>query len=443
MATEVILPRVDMDMAEGKIAFWYVKNGDTVTKGQVLFDIETDKATMEVESTANGVIDSIHAELGVPIPVGQVVAWIRAPGEAAASPAASPESASDMPGNAPAGAAADADSDAAPAATSATAAVAGRPTAQAKAGDGTALLRATPLARSLARERGIDLNALSGSGPQGRIVGADVPRTAAAGRGNGKAPTTLHLHWWQRGDGLPVLLLHGFGADHGSWRPLVQHLPSSLPLVGVDLPQHGKSPALPVESLKDIADAVVNRLDKEGIRACHVLGHSLGGGVALALAAAQPDRIRSLTLLAPAGLGPEINDDFIGGLTRADTEATLKTTLAMLFQDPAALTGSFVATAFQQLQAPGRQAALSALAGRLMPAGRQSENLRAALDTLRVPVKVIWGVADRIVPASHAAGVPGRVALHLLSDVGHLPQIEAAPLVAELLVEQVRAGTAA
>ena len=82
MATEVILPRVDMDMAEGKIAFWYVKNGDTVSKGQVLFDIETDKPPMEVESTASGVIDSIHGELGVTIPVGQVVAWIRAPGEA-------------------------------------------------------------------------------------------------------------------------------------------------------------------------------------------------------------------------------------------------------------------------------------------------------------------------------------------------------------------------
>jgi pimeloyl-ACP methyl ester carboxylesterase len=427
MATEVILPRVDMDMAEGKIAFWYVKNGDTVSKGQVLFDIETDKATMEVESTASGVIDSIHGELGVTIPVGQVVAWIRAPGEAVVE-AESGEALS-LP------VARDAQAAEAPAAIADTS----HATTQTALRDGAALLRATPLARSLARERGVDLHGLNGSGPQGRILGCDVPDTAAAHDACRSAPS-LHLHWLQRGSGLPVLLLHGFGADHASWRPLVQQLPSQLSLVGIDLPHHGKSPALQVASLKDIAEAVAQRLDQEGIAACHVVGHSLGGGVALALAAAQPGRLRSLTLLAPAGLGVEIDGSFIEGLTQADTEAALKTTLGLLFHDPAVLTGSFVATAFQQLQAPGRQEALSALAGQLMPAGRQAENLREVLEAVRVPVKLIWGMADRIVPASHAAGVPGRVALHLLPDVGHLPQIEAAPLVAELLILQVRAG---
>lgn len=429
MATEVILPRVDMDMAEGKIAFWYVKNGDTVSKGQVLFDIETDKATMEVESTASGVIDSIHGELGVTIPVGQVVAWIRAPGEAVV------EAESSEALNLPAA------RDAQAAESSAAIAESSHATAQTALCDGAALLRATPLARSLARERGVDLHGLDGSGPQGRILGRDVPDTAAAHDADRSAPS-LHLHWWQRGSGLPVLLLHGFGTDHASWRPLVQQLPSQLSLVGIDMPHHGKSPALQVASLKDIAEAVGRRLDQEGIAACHVLAHSLGGGVALALAAAQPGRLRSLTLLAPAGLGAEIDGSFIDGLTRADTEAELKATLGSLFHDPGALTGSFVATAFQQLQAPGRRAALSALACQFMPAGRQAESLRKALEAVRVPVKLIWGVADRILPASHAAGVPGRIALHLLPEVGHLPQIEAAPLVAELLLEQVRAGTA-
>ena len=59
MASEVIMPRVDMDMEEGKIAIWYVKNGDTVTKGQPLFDIETDKATMEVEAHVSGVVQGL------------------------------------------------------------------------------------------------------------------------------------------------------------------------------------------------------------------------------------------------------------------------------------------------------------------------------------------------------------------------------------------------
>ena len=81
MAEEVILPRVDMDMTEGKIAHWYVRNGDAVSKGQIVFEIETDKATMEIEATADGVLQGSDGRTGVVMPVGQVVAWIVAPGE--------------------------------------------------------------------------------------------------------------------------------------------------------------------------------------------------------------------------------------------------------------------------------------------------------------------------------------------------------------------------
>ena len=149
----------------------------------------------------------------------------------------------------------------------------------------------------------------------------------------------------------------------------------------------------------------------------------------------------SLTLLAPAGLGQEINGEFIDGLTKADSEAALKETLARLFHDPAALTASFVATAFKQLQAPGRPAALVEMARNLMPDGIQVGSLRAVLGKSEVPVKVIWGIADRIISPWHSAGLPGNVALHLLPDVGHLPQVEATALLGRLLVQQVRAGT--
>jgi pimeloyl-ACP methyl ester carboxylesterase len=428
VATEVILPRVDMDMSEGKIAFWYVKNGDLVTKGQTLFDIETDKATMEVEATASGVIDSIDGEIGVTMPVGQVVAWIRAPGEAGATADAepSPKAAAAMPAQAPTG-------------TAARQAPVAAPKASASPSHGNGLLRATPLARSLARERGIDLNALTGSGPRGRVIADDVPPRGTVTPAS--TPTRVHLHWWQRGSAAPLLLLHGFGADHASWRPLVQQLPPGQPVLGVDLPNHGKSANQSLRSFEELADAVLQRLDQEGVAACHLLGHSMGGAVALAIGAAQPQRVLSLTLLAPAGLGTEINGAFIDGLVRADSEAALKATLATLFQDPSALTPAFVSIAFQQLQAPGRQAALAAMASHLMPSGRQAEDLNAALASVQAPVKVIWGLADRIIPHAHGHGLPGQVGLHLLPAVGHLPQLEATTLVARLLMQQVRAGT--
>ncbi len=81
MAVEVILPKVDMDMETGQISRWYAKDGDTVTKGQLLFEIETDKAAMEIDAPASGIIADISAAEGAVVPVGQTVAWIYDEGE--------------------------------------------------------------------------------------------------------------------------------------------------------------------------------------------------------------------------------------------------------------------------------------------------------------------------------------------------------------------------
>jgi pyruvate dehydrogenase E2 component (dihydrolipoamide acetyltransferase) len=157
MPIEVILPRVDMDMTTGKISRWYVKDGDTVSKGAPIFEIETDKAAMEVESPGDGVIHNISATEGIDIPVGEPVAFIYARGEAvdAATPIASARSIGPKPATA---APVDAE----------TAIAAARPTSPLDKP------RATPLARSLARKAGIDVSSLNGSGPHGRVAAADV-----------------------------------------------------------------------------------------------------------------------------------------------------------------------------------------------------------------------------------------------------------------------------
>jgi pyruvate dehydrogenase E2 component (dihydrolipoamide acetyltransferase) len=435
MATEVILPRVDMDMAEGKVAHWYVKNGDAVRKGQVLFEIETDKATMEVDAPADGVMHGIRGETGVAIPVGQVIGWILAPGEAPPASAAlaqaddAPTGAGAAPGAAPALSAAG------PAAEPAEGAM---EEAAGEAAGARSLLRATPLARSLARAHGIDLSRVPPSGPGGRVLARDLHSLAAPPGPAQAARPELHLQWLRHGTGIPLLLIHGFGADHGSWRPLLPHLPDARPVVAIDLPNHGKSALQPVRTLHDMVSLVLARLDAEGIGAFHALGHSLGGGVALALAGADPQRVQSLTLLAPAGLGPELDSGFIDALVRAHDEPALKAAMTALFHDPAVLTGSFVATAFQQLQSSERRLALAHMAQQLMPGGRQAQSLRQVLPGLKVPVQLVWGTGDRIIPMRHALDVPEHVGVHLLPAVGHLPQVEAGPVVAALVALQLR-----
>jgi pyruvate/2-oxoglutarate dehydrogenase complex dihydrolipoamide acyltransferase (E2) component len=88
MPVEVIMPKVDMDMARGKFALWHVKEGDCVAKGAPLFDIETDKSAMEVESPAAGRLHHVTAKPGEEIDVGATIAWIFAEGETVGAAAA-------------------------------------------------------------------------------------------------------------------------------------------------------------------------------------------------------------------------------------------------------------------------------------------------------------------------------------------------------------------
>jgi len=158
MPVEVILPKVDMDMETGTIEAWHVKEGDLVRQGDTIFEISTNKAVMEVEAPASGAIRNIRMETGVPISVGTPVAWIYLDGESANKP---PEPAAAM---APVAAVASPPEAAVPATTVAPALT--------KASG----LRATPLARRIARQHTLDLGTVAGTGPRGRIGEVDVKR---------------------------------------------------------------------------------------------------------------------------------------------------------------------------------------------------------------------------------------------------------------------------
>jgi len=429
MATEVIMPKVDMDMTEGKIAFWYVKNGDAVTKGQVIFEIETDKATMEVDAPVAGIIDGIQGEIGQSVLVGTTLGWILAAGETLSTQKL-------VTTETPSYAEPDGQLLTAESLSVAASGKQDEVTAVEKSS-----LRATPLARSLAHSQGADLSSIVGSGPNGRVQGADVVQAAATATATapvqGEASDALFLNWINRAEGIPLVLLHGFGAEQGVWRNLAVQI-KGVPILGIDLPNHGKSPTRTTHSFDDVAAAVVARLDQEGVHDFHLLGHSMGGATALAMIAKVANRLKSLTLLAPAGLGTDIHGGFIDGLCRANSEASLKPWLAELFHDESLLTNSFVASAFKQLASPQRREGLRAMAQALMPDGTQATSKRGELNGLNVPTKVIWGTDDKIIPVKHAQGLPGRVALHVLKNVGHLSYIEASDLIATLVMEQMR-----
>jgi len=166
VASEVKLPRLGQGMESGTVRKWLKSEGETVEKGEPLFEVDTDKVTQEVESDFSGVLLKIALAEGE-APVGQTIAWIGEAGEEIVAPAVAPAAAApaqpqveeQVPGT----------KEAAP--------------GTASAGATNGRIKASPLARRLARERGIDLSTLRGTGPEGRIVAKDVegaPARAAA-----------------------------------------------------------------------------------------------------------------------------------------------------------------------------------------------------------------------------------------------------------------------
>ena len=174
MPTEILMPALSPTMEEGTLAKWLVKEGDTVQSGDLLAEIETDKATMEFEAVDEGVIGKILIAEGTEnVKVNTAIAVLLGDGESAAdigsTPAAPAPAAVETPVAAPVAAAAPAP--AAPAAS-----------------NGTRIF-ASPLARRIAADKGVDLTQIAGSGPHGRIVKADVEGATAAPKAAAPAPT--------------------------------------------------------------------------------------------------------------------------------------------------------------------------------------------------------------------------------------------------------------
>ena len=426
MPVEVIMPKVDMDMSSGRIAAWHVAPGGVVAKGDPLFDIETDKAAMEVEAPESGVLHG-PVGTGVDVPIGQTVAWLYAEGEeiavqpdAEARPAqpalpeTPPETAPSLPGAIPAGEAV---------------------AQEQKPGQ----LRATPLARLLAKKTGISLETIQGSGPSGRVQARDLrnrtshpllPASSTPGFTPGTGPLAITRS--PDGSGTPAVLLHGFASDAPSWLPIEPYI-CHLPRIRIELPAHGRSPRLPVSSFAGLAAEVRRAFESLEIPKAHLIGHNIGGALALALADELPRSVASLTLISPAGLGPEINHEAMTGVARASQTGNLGPWLRCFVANGGLFDDSYVRLVMASRGDPELRAAQFAMACALFPDGGQAIDLGNALARAAMPTRIIWGKNDLIIPWRHALWAPGRVALHLLDGVGHLPQIEASDEVGKIL----------
>ncbi len=408
----LLMPRLGETMEDGVLVGWLVEPGQPFRRGDPLVEIETDKTVAEFPALSDGVLLEPLVQIGDRVKVGTPIARLDVPGEAAPSP--EPE---EVP---------------APAAPPPTAAT---PAPRAAASE-PERLRATPLARRIARQRGIDLAALRGTGRRGRIERRDVEAMAADEQG---VRQQGGISFREDGpvSGPSVLFLHGFAADHTVWAGLSAMMAKAgCRTVAIDLPGHGAT-ALEASETADLAAPISDLARNAAARGpLHLVAHSMGAIPAVTLAAALP--AASLTLIAPAGLGHTIDAGFLRGLARAYAPGEVAHLLDRMTDGPNGLSETAVAAIAATL-AQGR---LTRLADSLLGETGQAVSIRADLARLaeRMPVHLILGQRDRILDWRESLDVSPRIAIHHLPRAGHMPQWEAPGDVAAILTRIIGPG---
>jgi pyruvate dehydrogenase E2 component (dihydrolipoamide acetyltransferase) len=342
--TKLGMPKWGLSMREGKVTDWLVAEGEEVTEGEELFEVETEKIDGAVESPAAGVLRRRVAEVGAVVPDADVDAFVAA-------------------------------------------------------------FQASFVPEEEGGEAESPTHTVEVGGRRLRYL-EQVPGEPA---------------------GDPVVLLHGFGGDLNNWLFNTDKLAERRRVLALDLPGHG-------ESAKDVgagdvaafAEVLGGFLDAVDAGRAHLAGHSMGGAVALAYALEHPDRVASLTLVDPAGLGEDINADYIDGFVAAERRRELKGVLELLFADQGLVSRKLVDDVLRYKRLDGVQEALGTVAGAMYPSGRQTTVLAGELDRLRVPVLVVWGEQDRILPTAHAQALAAHGRVEVLAGAGHSPHMEAA-----------------
>ncbi len=233
-----------------------------------------------------------------------------------------------------------------------------------------------------------------------------------------------------------IVLVHGFAGDGNNWLFNLSALTGHHRVIALDLPGHGGSTKTVTDpSVSGLAKVVLQAIERIGIERVHLVGHSLGGAIALQAALDAPGKVRSLSLIAPAGLGEQVSQRFIDGVLAASKRKDMQPVLALLFADKSLVSRDMVENMLRFKRLDGAQEALSGIAQANLPQGRQAVRLNERLSELaNIPVQVIWGESDEILPVSDIETLPGGFETHRLA-AGHMPQMEKAGEVNRLLAD--------
>lgn len=253
------------------------------------------------------------------------------------------------------------------------------------------------------------------SGPEIGEIDVDGRSIAYALLGNPESDTT------------PVVFVHGYGGDKNAWLFVQEPISADRATYALDLPGHGTSSKdVGDGSIATLASSLLGFLDKLGLKKVHLVGHSLGGAVATA-AAAHPTalgKVASLTLISPAGYGPDINADYLRGFADAQNRRELKPHLLQLFADESLVNRQFIDDLLKYKRLDGVDAALAAIVAALLDGESSAIDVRAEQASFGGKTVVVWGAQDRVVPVRNSSSLEGKATVHTIDGAGHMAHME-------------------
>lgn len=421
MPVALVMPKLGLTMQEGTVLEWRCSEGDRIEKGQVVLLIESEKVEFEVEAPAAGVVRALVVPEGDTVECREVIAVLS-------------ESADET---------LDLESFLAEARAPKKVVRRERKTdAVRAAGDAVSRPRrdrprASPRARRLAEREGVDLLAVEGSGPEGRVTEDDV-RAAVAGLGERIELDDARIAYTDAGaaDGRnPLMFVIGFGLDRSGWNLQLQHFGERRRVLAADPRGTGAStdPGDAPLTVERLAADVIALLAARGVGRVDLVGSSLGAATVLEVARAAPDRVQKLVLVNPA-CAPDARlaaalDSFCRAAETGEPEVRLRVMAPWLFG------GAFLSRTQDAERAT--RAMIGAVA-RIPPRTlrRQAVALAAWLDAgsgtrvadISAQTLVVGGEDDVLTPLDQARALSEQLpnaTLEVLPGVGHAPMVEA------------------